>query len=83
MVATYVVAPLPNAVCSKCTSDGEYGIVEESGWIDFGRFLTGFLVVMGMGRCISGGGRSWENKLADYLLFCVRQLYQSCYGTAI
>lgn len=49
VVATYVVAPLPNWICSRCANPDDF--VESSGAavLDLGRFLTGFLVVMGMG----------------------------------
>ncbi|EFY98129.1 hypothetical protein MHUMG1_04033 [Metarhizium humberi] len=48
VVATYVVAPLPNWICSRCANPDDF--VESSGAavLDLGRFLTGFLVVMGM-----------------------------------
>ncbi|RDW70435.1 vacuolar protein sorting 55 [Coleophoma crateriformis] len=48
VVATYVLAPLPNFICSRCASPDDF--VESSGnaVIDFGRFCTGFLVLMGV-----------------------------------
>ncbi|KID91983.1 Vacuolar protein sorting 55 superfamily [Metarhizium guizhouense ARSEF 977] len=48
VVATYIVAPLPNWICSRCANPDDF--VESSGAavLDLGRFLTGFLVVMGM-----------------------------------
>ncbi|OAA41710.1 Vacuolar protein sorting 55 superfamily [Metarhizium rileyi] len=48
VVATYVVAPLPNWICSRCANPDDF--VESSGAavLDLGRFFTGFLVVMGM-----------------------------------
>lgn len=50
VVATYVLAPLPNWVCSHCGNPDDF--IESSGnaVVDFGRFLTGFLVLMGIGR---------------------------------
>jgi len=48
VVATYVLAPLPNAICQKCSNQDDF--IESSGnaFIDLGRFLTGFFVVMGI-----------------------------------
>jgi hypothetical protein len=50
VVATYVIAPLPNWICSRCANPDDF--VESAGnaVIDFGRFCTGFLVVMGIGK---------------------------------
>ncbi|ROW09153.1 hypothetical protein VPNG_05753 [Cytospora leucostoma] len=47
VVATYVLAPLPNWVCSRCANPDDF---ESSGTalLDLGRFLTGFFVVMGI-----------------------------------
>lgn len=49
VVATYVLAPLPNAICARCHNPDDF-ISEGSGtgMIDLGRFLTGFFVVMGI-----------------------------------
>jgi hypothetical protein len=56
VVATYIVAPLPNIICNYCASPDDF-IDSSSGSagaiVDFGRFLTGFLVVMGIGMCDS------------------------------
>lgn len=51
VVATYVIAPLPNWICGKCANPDDF-IDSNSGSaaVDFGRFLTGFLVVMGVGK---------------------------------
>ncbi|KAM0664279.1 hypothetical protein ACQRIU_006862 [Beauveria bassiana] len=48
VVATYVVAPVPNWICSRCANPDDF--VESSGAaiLDLGRFFTGFFVVMGM-----------------------------------
>jgi hypothetical protein len=50
VVATYVLAPLPNWICGRCANPDDFG-GESSGSaiVDFGRFCTGFLVVMGIG----------------------------------
>ena len=50
VVATYVVAPLPNWICSRCVNPDDFMESASSAVIDFGRFLTGFLVVMGIGE---------------------------------
>ncbi len=49
VVATYVVAPIPNWICSRCANPDDF--VESAGAavLDLGRFCTGFFVVMGMG----------------------------------
>jgi hypothetical protein len=51
VVATYVLAPLPNFVCSRCANPDDFSS-EGSGnaILDFGKFCTGFLVAMGVGR---------------------------------
>ncbi|TDZ12961.1 Vacuolar protein sorting-associated protein 55 [Colletotrichum sidae] len=48
VVATYVLAPIPNWICSRCANPDDF--VESSGAavLDLGRFFTGFLVVMGI-----------------------------------
>jgi hypothetical protein len=49
VVGTYVIAPIPNWICSRCANPDDF--VESSGAavLDLGRFFTGFFVVMGMG----------------------------------
>jgi len=49
VVATYVLAPLPNWICGYCANPDDFG-GEGSGSaiLDFGKFVTGFLVVMGI-----------------------------------
>lgn len=49
VVATFVVAPLPNALCSRYANNDDFIDSSGSGILDLGRFLTGFLVVMGIG----------------------------------
>jgi len=48
VVATYVVAPLPNWICGRAANPEDFMESSGSGIVDFGRFLTGFLVVMGI-----------------------------------
>jgi hypothetical protein len=49
VVATYVLAPLPNWICARCTNPDDFG-AEGGGnaLLDFGKFVTGGLVVMGV-----------------------------------
>lgn len=51
VVATYVIAPLPNWICGKCANPDDFMGDSSYAVVDFGRFCTGFLVVMGVGRC--------------------------------
>jgi len=53
VVATYVLAPVPNWICKACANPDDF--VESSGAaiLDVGRFCTGFLVVMGIGEYFS------------------------------
>lgn len=47
-VATYVLAPLPNALCSRCA--GETDLMSDynnDGVIDAGHFITGMFIVTG------------------------------------
>jgi len=49
VVATYVLAPIPNWVCGRCANPDDFA--SEGGGnaiIDFGKFVTGFLVTMGI-----------------------------------
>ncbi|KAL9101917.1 MAG: hypothetical protein Q9163_002883 [Psora crenata] len=48
VVATYVIAPLPNWICGKCANPDDFMESTGSAAVDFGRFCTGFLVVMGV-----------------------------------
>lgn len=51
VVATYVLAPLPNAIANRCAAPDDFmGEGTGQGVLDFGRFCTGFLVVMGIGK---------------------------------
>jgi len=62
VVATYILAPIPNFICGRCANPDDF--IDNSGGnaaVDFGRFLTGFLVVMGVGKLMI-----W----CDELLFC-------------
>jgi hypothetical protein len=53
VVATYVLAPIPNWVCGRCANPDDFA--SEGGGnaiIDFGKFVTGFLVTMGIGESL-------------------------------
>jgi hypothetical protein len=49
VVATYVIAPLPNWLCGRAATNDDFMESHGNGVVDFGRFLTGFFVVMGIG----------------------------------
>ena len=49
VVATYVLAPVPNWICSKAQANDDFMDSGSSSIVELGRFLTGFFVVMGMG----------------------------------
>nr|POE93069.1 vacuolar protein sorting-associated protein 55 [Quercus suber] len=55
VVATYVVAPLPNWLCGKAQSADDFMDNGSSSIVELGRFITGFLVVMGIGRSTLAG----------------------------
>lgn len=48
VVFTYILAPLPNWICGRCANPDDF--VESGGnaILDFGKFCTGFLVLMGV-----------------------------------
>ena len=48
VVATYVLAPVPNWICSSCANPDDFVESSGAGLLDVGRFCTGFLVVMGI-----------------------------------
>ncbi|MCJ1422682.1 Vacuolar protein sorting-associated protein 55 [Sticta canariensis] len=48
VVATYVIAPLPNWICGRCANPDDFMESAGNAVVDFGRFCTGFLVVMGI-----------------------------------
>lgn len=49
VVATYVLAPVPNWICSHCANPDDFES-SSSAVLDLGKFCTGFLVVMGIGE---------------------------------
>jgi len=48
VVLTYVIAPVPNWLCSRAATHDDFMDGGGAGLVDLGRFLTGFFVVMGM-----------------------------------
>ncbi|KAK0254208.1 Vacuolar protein sorting-associated protein 55 [Friedmanniomyces endolithicus] len=48
VVATYVVAPIPNWLCGRASSQDDFMDSGSSSIVELGRFMTGFLVVMGV-----------------------------------
>ncbi|EEH16784.1 hypothetical protein PABG_06871 [Paracoccidioides brasiliensis Pb03] len=48
VVATYVIAPLPNWICGRCANPDDFMESAGNTVVDFGRWCTGFLVVMGI-----------------------------------
>jgi hypothetical protein len=50
VVATYVIAPIPNWLCGRAANRDDFMESTGNGIVDFGRFFTGFLVVMGIGK---------------------------------
>lgn len=51
VVATFVLAPLPNWICGRCSNPDDFVDSSAGGGnaiVDFGRFCTGFLVTMGV-----------------------------------
>jgi hypothetical protein len=49
VVATYVIAPIPNWICSRAQSSDDFMDGGSNAVVELGRFITGFLVVMGVG----------------------------------
>ncbi|KAF7845850.1 hypothetical protein BT93_L0357 [Corymbia citriodora subsp. variegata] len=48
VVATYVIAPIPNWICGKAQGQDDFMDSGSSSVVELGRFITGFLVVMGI-----------------------------------
>lgn len=45
LALTFVLAPVPNSICSRCARADDLSPEYNSAYVDFGRFLTGMLVV--------------------------------------
>jgi hypothetical protein len=61
VVATFVLAPLPNWLCGQFSNPDDFVESSGSALLDLGRFWTGFLVVMGIGTSLGWSG--WEAKV--------------------
>lgn len=46
------MAPLPNWIAGRCANPDDFIENNTGAWIDLGRFATGFLVVMGIGKSV-------------------------------
>lgn len=57
VVATYVIAPIPNWIASRCSNPDDFGEGSGGAAADLGRFCTAFLVVMGIGMFYDSSGR--------------------------
>merc|ERR1712225_173547 len=47
IAAIFVLAPAPNAICSRCSGADDFSADYSSGAVDFGHFLTAIFVVTG------------------------------------
>jgi hypothetical protein len=50
VVATFVLAPVPNWVCGRFSNPDDFSDSGGSAVLDLGKFLTGMFVVMGIGE---------------------------------
>ena len=63
-----MLAPLPNWICGRCANPDDFVESGSNAVVDFGRFVTGFLVLMGVGMfcfssfCVYVGGVDWVMK---------------------
>ncbi|KAI2608851.1 vacuolar protein sorting 55 [Hypoxylon fragiforme] len=48
VVATYVLAPIPNWIAARAANPDDFVESSGNGVLDLGRFCTGFMVVMGI-----------------------------------
>jgi hypothetical protein len=49
VVATYVIAPVPNWLCGKAQNSDDFMDSGSNSIVELGKFITGFMVVMGIG----------------------------------
>ena len=79
VVATYVVAPLPNWICARCANPDDFIDSSGNSVADFGRFLTGFLVLMGIGElsCLTHVIDFEETNYCQRCRPCLRTVVQS------
>ena len=52
VVAIYIIAPLPNWICGRCANPDDFMDSSSNAAMDFGRFMTGFLVLTGIGELL-------------------------------
>lgn len=84
VVATYVVAPLPNWICGRCANPDDFiDSGAGSAAVDFGRFLTGFLVVMGVGTSTYYIAISLATNGRGENVFILEQCMLTCHATAL
>ncbi|PWN52518.1 vacuolar protein sorting 55 [Violaceomyces palustris] len=50
---TYILAPLPNSLCSRCAGADDFSADYNSAFLDFGHFMTGMMVVTGVALPLS------------------------------
>jgi hypothetical protein len=68
VVATYVIAPIPNWLCGRAANRDDFMESTGNGVVDFGRFFTGFLVVMGIGKSMQDEGEQRAGRYNHYNL---------------
>jgi hypothetical protein len=82
VVATYVIAPLPNWICSRCANPDDFMDSSGNAAADFGRFLTGFLVLMGIGKSHPSLTSVWNHTAPRVQSACVSHIINLAGGVA-
>lgn len=49
----YVLTPLPNSMCARCAGADDFSADYNSGFLDFGNFMTGVMIVSGFALPLS------------------------------
>lgn len=49
----YVLTPLPNSLCARCAGADDFSADYNSGFLDFGNFMTGVMIVSGFALPLS------------------------------
>ncbi|GAC93504.1 vacuolar protein [Pseudozyma hubeiensis SY62] len=49
----YVLTPLPNSLCARCAGADDFSADYNSGFLDFGNFMTGLMIVSGFALPLS------------------------------
>jgi hypothetical protein len=83
VVGIYVVAPLPNWICQRCANPDDFMDSSSNSAMDFGRFMTGFLVLTGIGTYLSAiapqeGHVDFDQSDLDMVYYM--HLYLLCYS---